>query len=251
MARYVTVASISHDPYLSHKGNAGGVLDHAGQMLQRAGRFGADIVSFPEIYFHRVLEGKPAELAEPLSGPTLTRLSEEARKNGLHVIAPLYTSEGGRTYNASVLISPRGEVIGVYHKKHPTIGEIEDGITPGAEAPVFRTEFGRIGMAICFDLNFPDLMCGLAENGAEVVFFSSAYRGGLQLRMWAFQLGVYVVSAILGELGLIVDQSGTVLAESTYEQLIAKRINLERRLIHMDFNWDKMDGMLEKHGKFN
>jgi predicted amidohydrolase len=122
------------------------------------------------------------------------------------------------------------------------------GITPGDDEPVFRTKFGTIGMAICFDLNFPDIMRGLAENGAEIIFFSSAYRGGLQLQIWAFELGVYIVSAILAELGLIVDQSGTVLAEATYEELIARRINLDRRLLHMDYNWDKMDAMLEKYG---
>jgi hypothetical protein len=103
-------------------------------------------------------------------------------------------------------------------------------------------------MAICFDLNFPDAMRGLADNGAEIIFFSSAYRGGLQLQIWAFELGVYIVSAILAELGRIVDQSGTVLAESTYEELVTRCINLDRRLLHMDYNWDKMDAMLEKYG---
>ena len=82
-----------------------------------------------------------------------------------------------------------------------------------------------------------------------MIFFSSAYRGGLQLRIWAFELGVYVISAILAELGQVVDQSGTVLAESTYEAVIARRINLDRRLLHMDYNWDKMDAILTKYGR--
>jgi predicted amidohydrolase len=248
MARYVTVASVSHNSLLQFKGNLQAVLDHAARMLRRAAHHGANIVSFPEIYPHFVLEGKPADIAEPVSGPTLTRIAEEARNNHLHVIMPLYTSENGRVYNSSVLISPKGDVIGIYHKIHPTIGEIETGITPGTEPLVFRTDFGKVGMAICFDLNFRDAMRGLADNGAEIIFFSSAYRGGLQLRIWAFELGVYIVSAILAELGRIVDQSGTVLAESTYEELIARRINLDRRLLHMDYNWDKMDAMLEKYG---
>jgi hypothetical protein len=49
-------------------------------------------------------------------------------------------------------------------------------------------------------------------------------------------------------LGQIVDMSGTVLAEATYEGLIAARVNLDRRLLHMDNNWEKMDAMLEKYG---
>ena len=103
-------------------------------------------------------------------------------------------------------------------------------------------------MVICFDLNFPEVRAGLGAADAEMIFFSSMYRGGLQLRLWAFELGVYVISAIDAELGQIVDQSGAVLAEATYEALIARRINLDRRLLHMDCNWDKMDAILDQYG---
>jgi len=248
MARYLTVASVSHDPLVEFRGRPEVVLHHADHMLRRAVHHGAQLVVFPEVYFHRAREGKAVDIAEPLDGPTLSRLRELARQHRLHLVCPLYTRQQGKVHNSSVLLSPQGEVIGAYHKVHPTIGEIEEGITPGTEPLVFATEFGRVGMAICFDLNFPDLMRGLAANGAEIICFSSAYRGGLQLRIWAFELGVYLVSAILAELGRIVDQSGQVLAEATYEQLIARRLNLDRRLLHMDYNWDKMDAILEKYG---
>jgi predicted amidohydrolase len=248
MARYVTVASVSRGPW-DFRGNMPGLLDDAAHHVWRAKQFGADIVSFPEVYPHHTGGEKPAEVAEVIPGPTIERMAAEARKNELHVIWPLYTREGDRVYNSSVLIDPQGQVIGAYHKIHPTIGEIEMGITPGTEARVFDTAIGRIGMAICYDLNFPDVREGLGAAGAEMIFFSSAYRGGLQLRIWAYELGVYVISAILAELGQIVDQSGAVLAESTYEALIARRINLDRRLLHMDYNWDKMDAILAKYGR--
>jgi len=247
MARYVTVASISRAPW-DFRGNPDALLDDAAHLVHRAKLFGADIVAFPEAYPH-VADGKPApEIAETIPGPTIERMAAAAAANRLHIIWPLYTREGDRVYNSSVLIGPDGKVIGAYHKIHPTIGEIEVGITPGIEARVFGTDLGRVGMAICFDLNFPEVRDGLGAAGAEMIFFSSAYRGGLQLRIWAFELGVYVIAAILAELGQIVDQSGTVLAEATYEALIARRINLDRRLLHMDYNWDKMDAILEKHG---
>jgi len=249
MARYVTIATVSHYPHpADFRDKPDALLNHAAHMVERAARMGARIVSFPETYPDMPMVGRPAELAESIPGPTLKRMSEEADNNDTYIIWPLYTREGDRVYNSSVLLSPKGEVAGVYHKVHPTIGEIESGITPGTEARVFDTDFGRIGMAICFDLNFRDIMEGLARNGAEILFFSSAYRGGLQLSMWAFEFGVYIASAIGAELGRIVDQSGAVLVESTYEALITKRINLDRRLLHMDYNWDKMDAMLEKYG---
>ncbi|UCH33548.1 MAG: carbon-nitrogen hydrolase family protein [Armatimonadota bacterium] len=249
MARYVTVASISRSP-IEFQGNPQALLDNAAHFVRRAKLFGADIVAFPEVYPHHTGGETPAAVAESLTslGPTLQRMTAEASSNSLHLIWPLYTCEGDRVYNSSVLIAPDGGIIGAYHKIHPTIGEIESGITPGTEARVFDTDVGRIGMAICYDLNFPDVRDGLGAAGAEMIFFSSAYRGGLQLRIWAFELGVYVISAILAELGRIVDQSGAVLAESTYEALIARRINLDRRLLHMDYNWDKMDAILAKYG---
>jgi len=250
MARYITVASVSRAPW-DFRGNPDGLLNDAAHLVWRAKQYGADIVAFPEAYPHIPDSPKPADVAEGLAspGPTLQRMTAEAAKNQLHLIWPLYTREGDRVYNSSVLIAPDGRIIGAYHKIHPTIGEIESGITPGTEARVFDTDLGRVGMAICYDLNFPDVRDGLGAAGAEMIFFSSAYRGGLQVRIWAFELGVYIISAILAELGQIVDLSGAVLAEATYEQLIARRINLDRRLLHMDYNWEKMDAILEKHGR--
>lgn len=247
MARYVTVASISRSPS-DFRGDTEALLADAALMVRRARLFGADIVAFPEVYPHHARTANPAEVAETIPGPTVQRMAAEAASNSLHIIWPLFTREGNTVYNSSVLIGPDGRIIGAYHKIHPTIGELESGVTPGTEARIFDTDIGRIGMAICYDLNFPDVRDGLGAAGAEMIFFCSMYRGGLQLRIWAFELGVYLISAICAELGQIVDQSGTVLAEATYEALIARRINLDRRLLHMDYNWDKMDAILDKYG---
>jgi len=243
MARYVTVASASLRP----EGDAERRIEHASHLVWRARQLGADIVAFPETYVHTGL-GEAKDLAETLPGASTERMAQAAKKHSLHIVWPLYERAGDTLYNSAVLIDRGGEIGGVYHKMHPTIGEIEAGIMPGEEAPTFPTDFGRIGMAVCFDLNFRDVMTALAENGAEIVFFCSAYRGGMQVRYWAFELGVYMVSAILSELGQIVDLTGRVLEESTYETLIAHRLNLNRRLLHMDYNWEKMDKMLEKYG---
>jgi len=248
MSRYVTVGTVSHRPEAPYE-DVEARLAQAEVFAVRAARMGADIVAFPEIYPHMGVPNEcMTEVAEVVPGKTTSFMADIAKRHNMYVIWPLLERAGARVYNSSVLIGRDGEVIGAYHKMFPTIGEMESGITPGIEAKVFETDFGRIGMAICFDLNFRPIMEGLAHNGAEVVFFSSAYRGGLQLRQWAHEFGYYMVSAVLGELGQIVDMSGTVLAESTYEAVAVARINLDRRLLHMDYNWDKMDAMLEKYG---
>jgi predicted amidohydrolase len=245
LARYVTVGSVSQYP----KGaDSAARHEEAAALLQRAARLGAQIVAFPETYHHTGLAGTAEDHAQTLDGPSVSRMAQEARRNGVHVVWPLYTREHGRIYNSAVLVGPAGDIAGVYHKMFPTIGEIESGITPGERPAVFETDLGRFGTVICFDLNFDEVMQGTADAGAEVVFFCSAYRGGLQLGIWAYLTGAYIVSAVLAELGQIVDLSGQVLAESTYEGVITRRINLDRRLMHMDCNWDKMDALLAKYG---
>jgi predicted amidohydrolase len=245
MARYVTVGTVSHHPPST---DFDALHNQAAAYLERAVRLGAQIVAFPEVYPQAADYSPARELAQPLDGPSLTFISQEARRHGVHVIWPLYTQEEGRTYNSAVLLGPDGGTIGIYHKMFPTLLEMEGGVTPGAGPGVFDTDLGRIGMVICFDLNFPEIMEGTAAAGAEIIFFCSAYRGGLQTQSWAYLLNVYVVSAVLAELGVVVDVSGRVLAESTYETVLTHRLNLDRKLMHMDANWRKMDAMLAKYG---
>jgi len=249
LSRHVTVASVSTEPSYSPDNEMEKLLDEAAHYAWRARQMGADILAFPEIYPHIHSAEQPAKAAEELPTATTQRMMREARKLGMYIIWPQYTREGDQAYNSAVLINPDGEINGVYHKMHPTIGEIEAGITPGTQASTFKTDFGTIGMAICYDLNFRDIMTGLKKNGAEIIFFCSAYRGGLQVRAWAFELGCYIVTAIMNDLGQIVDLTGRQLVESYFHNpVIVHDINLNRRLLHMDYNWEKMDKMLEKYG---
>jgi len=248
MARFVTVGSISARPTppLSDKQAR---LQEAERLATRVARMGADIVVFPEVYLNldAPIEDWP-QLAEPASGPSTSYMAEVAKRHHMYVLWPLIQREGDYLYNSLLLIDRRGEVQGAYHKMFPTIGEIQAGVRPGVEATVLSTDFGKIGMAICFDLNFRPVMEGLHHNGAEIVFFSSMYRGGLQVQAWAQEFNYYIVTAIGAELGQIVDMSGRVLAESTYEAHNVLRLNLDRRVLHMDYNWDKTDDILAKYG---
>jgi len=181
LSRHVTVASVSTKPSCCADKEMDKLLDEAAHYAWRARQMGADILAFPEIYPHINSAKKCTEAAEELPTPTTERMMTEASKLGMYIIWPQYTREGEQAYNSAVLINRDGEISGVYHKMHPTIGEIEDGIMPGTRMPTFETDFGTIGMAICYDLNFRDIMTGLKKNGAEIIFFCSAYRGGLQV----------------------------------------------------------------------
>ena len=250
MSRHVTVASVSANPSCSPTTDLDKSMEEARRYARRAHLMGADILAFPEMYAQAAIpHSNYAELVEDFPGQTTELMRAEARKLGMYLIWPLFAREDGVAYNSAILIDRQGEIAGVYHKMFPTIGEIEQGIMPGADTPVFATDFGTIGMAICYDLNFREIMTALKENGAEIIFFCSAYRGGQQVRAWALELGCYLVSAILNDLGQIVDLTGRQLVESYFHQpVITCDLNLNRQLLHMDYNYDKMDAMLEKYG---
>ena len=96
----------------------------------------------------------------------------------MHIImGTLVERADGRFYNTSVLLDDRGRIIGKYRKIKLWDGE-KDYITPGTELSVLETELGRIGLLICWDLAFPELAKGLANQGAQLIFCPSYWLYG-------------------------------------------------------------------------
>jgi len=119
------------------------------------------------------------DLAELINGPSIRHLQTVAKNKHCHIVfgMPLLDDEvKGLIYNASVLIHPDGKV-DTYKKWFlPNAGPFEEKIffDQGEELPVFTTSFGKIGMLICYDLNFPELAKALTLQGAELLICISA-----------------------------------------------------------------------------
>ena len=107
------------------------------------------------------------DIAEPLDGELMKRFLTLTRKYGAYIVAGLYTSQNGKAYNSAVLFGPEG-IVGVHNKVHLPAGE-ENGITPGDKYEVFETEFGNIGMLVCWDLQYPEAARELALKGADII----------------------------------------------------------------------------------
>jgi len=220
------------------------------KLLERAYADEPDIVCFPECspMLGLSLE-EMVKVAGEFSKKIIEAVSLRAKDYGIYIVCPIIEKEGGLIYNSAILIGRDGAVIGRYYKIYPTIGEMEAGITPGIEPKTFKIDLGTIGILICFDLNFENVIKRLAENNAELIFFPSMYPGGLQLKMWAFKYGLYFVSALTGEGSMIVDPLGRILAvSSVYSPVICKTINLDYKIIHIDYNYEKMDAIKKKYG---
>ena len=142
-----------------------------------------DLVCLPELFDTSwVEEEKPLiELAEDenVPGPVTSVIVEFARKYNCYVACPVFTTHEGRFYNSSLLIDRKGHIAGVYHKIHPVKTDVlpdvayKGGrITPGSlNQPVIETDFGKVGMLICYDANWSDGWDNLKKKGARSFCF--------------------------------------------------------------------------------
>jgi predicted amidohydrolase len=140
--------------------------------LETAAQAGARLVVFPEAaltgYVYQDL-AEAVPYAEPIPGPSTGALAEACRRLDVHMVAGMLEKDGDDYYNASALIGPAG-FIGKYRKLHlPYLG-VDRFVKPGNLAPaVYETGIGRIGLAICYDLDFPEYARVLALMGAQIL----------------------------------------------------------------------------------
>ena len=252
MARYARVTTCAWGPGKSDGDPVESNLRQAREMIDRAALEGGDIICLSELFAHRniVPKKRAPERAEPIPGPITEAIGKSARKHECYITANLLEKSGDQVYNSAALIDRRGSVVGVYRKVHPTPGEIDMGRTPGRETPVFETDFGRVGFAICWDLHFLDVVRGLADNDVELIVWPSAYQGGFQLRVWAYLAGAYVVSSWPGKVCEIIDMNGYVMASTNYGFPIASAdVNLDRKVFLRCTAKTKWEAIREKYGQ--
>ncbi|MHC4478437.1 MAG: carbon-nitrogen hydrolase family protein [Planctomycetota bacterium] len=228
-------------------------LANMAKHVEEAAVLGSDLVVFPEIA-NRLGSAKPWEF-EPLDGPTIAAMSRQAKQHSIYVVCPTGTLEDGKRYNSSVLIGRDGGIVGIYHKNFPTHGELDVGIIPGTETPVFETDFGRVGLSICFDLNYWEVGSGLCANKAELVLWSSMWQGARMLSKWAIEFGFYM-GAIWRSGSTFVDVVGREIVcikrnisdKSGSAPLVTAALDMDRRLLHHDGNVKRLKGLFQKYG---
>jgi len=168
-------------------------------------------------------------------------LSAKARTLHSYVVAGLREFIGDKFYNTAWLFDREGNVAGKYLKYFPTDREVGNGTIPGPEIPVFETDFGKLGILICFDIDWPRVWTEIGEKGAEVVAWISAYEGGYPLFAYAASNSYYVVSSVRANRARIIDKSGKVLASSSkWAHWAYQRIDLDQTMFHIDNQFDKL-----------
>jgi predicted amidohydrolase len=210
------------------------------EVIEKQGPERADIILLPEGMTVAGTGKKYAEVAEPVpGGPTTTALAEIAKAKKSWVVAGLYEREGTVIYNTAVLIDRDGRFAGKYRKVYLPREEIEAGLTPGNDYPVFRTDFGRVGLMICWDVQFADPARALALNGAEVILLP-IWGGNMTLtRARAIENSVFLATSGYDIPSLILDPKGETLATSEVNGSVAvATLDLNRR-----YTWEWLGEM--------
>jgi predicted amidohydrolase len=228
--RTVRLAAVNHRPRGTRSPQEN--LDQFAQLVEEAARRRADMVCLPE-GVTVVGNGKTfAEVAEPVPGPSTKFLGELARTHRLYLVAGLYERDGTAIYNTSVLIGRDGALAGKYRKVCLPREEIEGGLTPGQEYPVFDTDFGRVGMMICWDVHFPEVARALAARGAEIICLPIWGGNETLARARAIENQLYLVASGYDFKTAIYDKAGEPLAETTEDpSVLVTEVNLNERLL--------------------
>lgn len=212
------------------------MLDYCINKCRELQSLSPDMMIFPEIVFVMYPENEPLSYAE-FYETALEELKRTAREVSSYLVFNMYEpcENGEGRYISNFVINKNGELAGKYRKMYPTKGEMANGVVPGNEICVVDTEFGRIGIATCFDIGFRSFWQKLADLGAKAVVWTSAYDGGKLLDAYAVTYSYWVISSVRTYRARIIDPAGRTVAESTrWDMLCMADIDLHMELFHID-----------------
>lgn len=224
------------------------------KMTASAAEKGADIVVFPEMWVCPYIGANFEKYKEPQGGETYNFLKSLAEEFGIYLFTGSMPEEDGENiYNTCYVFDRTGCEIGKHRKVHLFDVDIKEGISftesyflsPGNKATLVDTEFGKIGLGICFDIRFSEFSMKMSREGAKIIVLPAAFNmttgpahWELSVRARAMDNQVYFVGAQVARdmdckfhawgHSLIVDPFGKIIAETDEkESIIFSEIDLD------------------------
>lgn len=157
-------------------------VEHALALAGEAAVAGAKLICLPETfstgYNLDCMGSQLPSLSESLDGPTVTKMKAFCKKHQVYLagaISCYHTNPSDKPNICCFFLSPDGELLGVYDKNH-LFGDEKKYFAYGKDYPVFETKYGKIGIMVCYDANFPEPARILALQGAQIILCPAAWR---------------------------------------------------------------------------
>jgi predicted amidohydrolase len=207
-----------------------GIVDRMQQASEKKYGRGLDLAVLPEVAVTGEGEstGEAVDWSLRFEGPVKDAFSREARKLRCYIVVPMYLLEDSPkkiSSNVAILIGRSGEVVGIYRKLHIAVDtgsdSMEHGVTPGKEVPVFDCDFGKLGIQICFDIQFDYGWAELARKGAEIVAWPTQSPQTSQPAFRAKQYHYYIVSSTWRHNASIFEPTGKITSQVKGDQGIS------------------------------
>jgi predicted amidohydrolase len=177
-------------------------LSAAIKMVDDAAKDGAQLVVLPEMFTTPYTNKSMRLNKEPTYGSTATALADCAARNGIYLIGGSFPEENGNSlFNTCLIFDPSGNHIGTHRKAHLFDIDVEDKVTfkesdtftAGNDVCVVDTEFGKIGVGICFDIRFPEYFRKLALSGCKILVVPASFARETGKAHWIISLRMRAV----------------------------------------------------------
>lgn len=189
------------------------------QATQVYGR-GLDLAVLPEVAITGEAGDDALAHSVPFEGEVRETFTRKARQHACYIVVPMYLLDSKKKKlcsNAALLVGRKGEVLGTYRKIHLVVSlerrTMESGATPGDALPVFDCDFGKLGIQICYDMDFPQGWAELARRGAELIAWPTQSPQTSQPAARARQHRCYIVSSTWRHNASIFEPTGKIAAQ--------------------------------------
>jgi predicted amidohydrolase len=233
------------------------MLDRMNQQSKSKYGRGLDLAILPEVAVTGEITGDIVAQSVPYEGPVRAAFSRKARELGCYIVVPLYLLEDKERRictNSAVLVDRKGEVAGIYRKLHLAVrngtDSMEGGMTSGKEARVFNCDFGKLGIQICFDMEFDYGWAQLERQGAELVAWPTQSPQTVHPASRAIRQSCYIVSSTWRDNASIFEPTGKIASQiRSPEQVLVDQIDLSYAIVPWSPQLQNGEALRKKYGE--
>jgi len=228
-----------------------------GRMAREASRSHGrppDLAILPETAVTGEAGANVQDHAIALEGVLSETFSRVAREYSCYIVVPTYLREGDRCFNVGILFDRQGKIAGIYRKVHLAVAanrdSLEAGTTPGREFPVFQCDFGKLGIQICFDIEFDEGWRELARQGVEIVAWPTQSPQTSHPGFRALRHRCYIISSTWRRNASIFEPTGKIAAQVTASgEVLVRELDLSYAIVPWSSQLRNGEALRMKYGE--